>query len=216
MNASLGAKTFKELVALAKAKPKTLNYMAAALSKVAFVEDINRKDGIDLVRVPFKGGGDAVNSMMTGTTQIAIFGIGNLIQFIRDGQILGFAVDGDTAFAARSRYSDLPGDRLHQTIWRRPSSASMRRPARRSRSSTNSARRSPRLRPIPNSRSGTCMSRGLTPVLNSPGQFAKELVADRAEGLEAVKARALSRREVTRRAEACCGGEPAFIEEGST
>ena len=59
------------------------------------MEEFNRKHGIDFVRVPFKGGGDAVNSMMTGTTPIAIFGIGNLIQFIRDGKILGLAVDGD-------------------------------------------------------------------------------------------------------------------------
>ena len=95
VNASLNVKSFDELVALAKAKPKTLNYMAAALSKVAFVEEMNRKEGTDIVRVPFKGGGDAVNSMLTGTTQIAIFGIGNLIQFIRNGKIIGFAVDGD-------------------------------------------------------------------------------------------------------------------------
>ena len=70
--------------------------MSASLTKTAFVEEFNRKNGIDLVRVPFKGGGDAINSMMTNTTQIAIFGIGNLIQLIRDGKILGLAVDGDT------------------------------------------------------------------------------------------------------------------------
>ena len=46
--------------------------------------------------MPFKGGGDAINSMMTNTTQIAIFGIGNLIQLIRGGKIVGLAVDGDT------------------------------------------------------------------------------------------------------------------------
>ena len=62
-----------------KANPKTMNYMAPSLSKVAFMEDLNKKHGIDFVRVPFKGGGDAVNSMLTGTTPIAAFGIGNLI-----------------------------------------------------------------------------------------------------------------------------------------
>jgi hypothetical protein len=35
------------------------------------------------------------------------------------------------------------------------------------------------------------ISRGLTPVLNSAEQFAKELEADRAEGLAAVKASGL-------------------------
>ena len=95
VNASLNVKSFDELAALAKAKPKTLSYMAPSLSKVAFMEEFNKKHGIDFVRVPFKGGGDAVNSMLTGTTPVAIFGIGNLIQFIRDGKILGLAVDGD-------------------------------------------------------------------------------------------------------------------------
>ena len=47
------------------------------------------------MRVPFKGGGDAVNSMLTGTTPIAIFGIGNLIRSSAAGKIRGFAVDGD-------------------------------------------------------------------------------------------------------------------------
>jgi hypothetical protein len=35
------------------------------------------------------------------------------------------------------------------------------------------------------------ISRGLAPVLNSPEQFAKELEADRAEGLAVVKASGL-------------------------
>ena len=96
VNASLGVKSFAELAALAKAKPKTFNYMAPSLSKVAFMEEFNKKNGTDIVRVPFKGGGDAVNSMLNGTMQIAIFGIGNLLQFIRADKIVGLAVDGDT------------------------------------------------------------------------------------------------------------------------
>jgi tripartite-type tricarboxylate transporter receptor subunit TctC len=95
VNASLGPKNFDELAAYAKAHPKTLNYLTPSLSKVAFMEAFNKKHGVDFVRVPFKGGGDAVNSMLGGTTPVAIFGIGNLIQFIRAGTILGFAVDSD-------------------------------------------------------------------------------------------------------------------------
>ena len=95
VNASLHAKSFEELAGAARAKPKSLSYMAPSLSKVAFMEEFNRRHGTDFVRVPFKGGGDAVNSMLTGTTAIAIFGIGNLIQFIRNEEIIGLAVDGD-------------------------------------------------------------------------------------------------------------------------
>src|SRR5262249_61966024 len=96
VNASLGPKNFDELAAYAKAHPKTLNYLTPSLSKVAFMEEFNKKHGVDFVRVPFKGGGDAVNSMMAGTTPVGIFGIGNLIQLIRAGKILGFEGVGDT------------------------------------------------------------------------------------------------------------------------
>jgi tripartite-type tricarboxylate transporter receptor subunit TctC len=62
---------------------------------MAFMEHFNKMNGTDFVRVPFKGGGDAVNSMMNGTTPVAIFGIGNLVQLIRSGKVLAFAVDSD-------------------------------------------------------------------------------------------------------------------------
>ena len=101
------------------------------------MEEFNRKHGTDFVRVPFKGGGDAVNSMLTGTTPIAIFGIGNLIQFIRNGQIVGFAVDGDKRSPLAPDIPTFKRAGLQaSTPWSRRS-ASMRRPARRSRSSTS-------------------------------------------------------------------------------
>ena len=55
------------------------------------------------MRVPFKGGGDAVNSMMTGTTPIAIFGIGNLIASSAGRQDPGHRRRRRQAFAARPR-----------------------------------------------------------------------------------------------------------------
>jgi tripartite-type tricarboxylate transporter receptor subunit TctC len=190
VNASLGAKGFAELVAQAKAKPKTLNYMAAALSKVAFVENMNRREGIDLVRVPFKGGGDAVNSMLTGTTQIAIFGIGNLIQFIRDGKILGFAVDGDQ----RSPLApDIPTFReagytenLETTFFGIYAPAGTPKPII---DRLNQA--VVKVASNPEFQKRHMVPRGITPVLNSPEQFAKELENDRADGLAAVKASGL-------------------------
>ena len=59
--------------------------MAPAISQGRVHGGVQQEERRRLVRVPFKGGGDAVNSMLTGTTPVAIFGIGNLIQFIRDG-----------------------------------------------------------------------------------------------------------------------------------
>jgi tripartite-type tricarboxylate transporter receptor subunit TctC len=92
---SLKVNSIEELIKYTKAHPKTMNYMAPSLAKVAFMNELNKKHGTDFVRVPFKGGGDAVNSMLSGTTQIAMFGIGNLATLIKAGKITGLAMDGD-------------------------------------------------------------------------------------------------------------------------
>jgi tripartite-type tricarboxylate transporter receptor subunit TctC len=95
VTAALKVKTFDELIKYGKAHPKTVSYMAPSLAKVAFMNELNKKQGTDFVRVPFKGGGDAVNSMLSNTTQIAVFGIGNLAALIKAGKIVGIAMDGD-------------------------------------------------------------------------------------------------------------------------
>lgn len=95
VTAALKVKNFDELIKHTKANPKTMNYMAPSLAKVAFMSELNEKHGTDFVRVPFKGGGDAVNAMLTNTAQIAIFGIGNLAALIEAGKIVGLGMDGD-------------------------------------------------------------------------------------------------------------------------
>ena len=190
VNASLGAKTFPELAALVKSKPKTFNYMAPSLSKVAFMEEFNKKNGTDIVRVPFKGGGDAVTSMLNGTTQIAIFGIGNLVSFIRDGKVVGLAIDGD----ARSPLApDIPTfkevgytEHIAATFFGIFAPAGTPQPIIDKLNQAIVAVESK-----PDFQQKFLISRGLTPVLESAEQFAKELPADRAEGLAVVKASGL-------------------------
>lgn len=190
INASLGAKNFPELIAYAKAHPKTLNYMAPALSKVAFIEELNKANGIDIVRVPFKGGGDAVNNMLTGTTPIAMIGIGNVMQFIRDKKILAFAIDGDK----RSPLApDVPTFReLGYTRHLTTSFFGIFAPAGTPKAfidKMNKAVVATASKPAFQERH--MLARGLTPVLSSPEEFEKELVADRVEALEVIKATGL-------------------------
>jgi tripartite-type tricarboxylate transporter receptor subunit TctC len=190
VNASLGIKSFAELAALAKSKPGTLNYTAASLSKVAFMEEFNKKNGTDIVRVPFKGGGDAVNSMLNGTTQIAIFGIGNLISFIRDGKITGLAIDGDSRSPLAPEIPTFKEagykDHISATFFGIFAPAGTPKPVV---DKLNAAIVAVESKPDFQERFLT--SRGLTPVLESAEQFAKELPADRAEGLAVVKASGL-------------------------
>ena len=190
LTAQTKARSFDELAKLAKAQPKTLNYMSASLTKTAFVEEFNKKHGIDLVRVPFKGGGDAINSMMTNTTQIAIFGIGNLIQLIRDGKILGLAVDGDT----RSPLApEIPTFR--ETGYTRhlaPTFFGIYAPAGTPQPLIDKFQVGvAKVASNPEFQKRHMNSRALTAVLNTSEEFAKQLAEERDEGLEAVKASGL-------------------------
>ena len=85
--------SFDELAALSKAKPGTLSYSAPAVPHQIFIEEWKARSGADIVRVPFRGGGEAVNGMLTGTTPVAFFGLGNLIAHLRSGSIKGIAID---------------------------------------------------------------------------------------------------------------------------
>jgi tripartite-type tricarboxylate transporter receptor subunit TctC len=93
VSSSLNVNTLEELAAYSKAHPKTLSYSAAAIPHQLFIEGFKEETGADIVRVPFRGGGEAVNGMLTGTTPVAFFGIGNFIAHLQAGTIRGLAVD---------------------------------------------------------------------------------------------------------------------------
>src|SRR5205823_1203077 len=52
------------------------------------------RHGTDMVSVPFKGGGDAVTSMLNGTTQVIFLGGANFVPYIANASMVGLAVDG--------------------------------------------------------------------------------------------------------------------------
>jgi tripartite-type tricarboxylate transporter receptor subunit TctC len=85
VNSKLNVKSVDELVALSKAKPGTLNYLTPGAPMVLYMETLKKEKGADWVRVPFKGGGEAVNAIVSGTTPIALFGEGNVIGHIQAG-----------------------------------------------------------------------------------------------------------------------------------
>jgi len=87
VNSQLGVKNVDELCALSKAKAGTLSYLAPGAPMVLYMETLKKEKGCDWVRVPFRGGGEAVNAIMSGSTPIGLFGEGNVIGNIRAGQM---------------------------------------------------------------------------------------------------------------------------------
>jgi tripartite-type tricarboxylate transporter receptor subunit TctC len=85
VNADLKVKTVDELVARSKERPGTLSYVTPGAPMVLYMETLKKERGADWVRVPFKGGGEAVDAILSGVTPIGLIGEGNVIGQIRAG-----------------------------------------------------------------------------------------------------------------------------------
>jgi tripartite-type tricarboxylate transporter receptor subunit TctC len=81
VNPSLPAKTTKDLVALAKAKPGQLNYASAGPGSFQHLstELFKQMAGVNIVHIPFKGGGPAMIDVIAGNTQMCM---GSLLQML--------------------------------------------------------------------------------------------------------------------------------------
>ena len=92
VNSDLHVKSMDDLVALSKAKPGTLNYLTASIPCVVYMDSLKRDKGADWVRVPFRGGGEAVTAVLGGSTPIAMIGIGNVMGQIKAGKMTALAL----------------------------------------------------------------------------------------------------------------------------
>jgi tripartite-type tricarboxylate transporter receptor subunit TctC len=90
---SLTVSTLSELLALSKAKSGTLSYSTGAVPFGVFFDRIKRESGADIVKVPFRGGGEAVNSLLTGATPVGFLGLSNVRGQMESGLITGLMVD---------------------------------------------------------------------------------------------------------------------------
>ncbi len=95
VSSALNVNNMNELASASKARPRTLSYSAPAHALALFIERFKQETGADLVRVPFKGGGDAVNAMLAGTTPVVFIAVGNVIAHIHAGSVRALLVDGD-------------------------------------------------------------------------------------------------------------------------
>ncbi len=86
---SVPATSIKELVALAKAKPNTLNYASAGTGTIGNMtgELFKITTGADITHVPYKGTGAAVRDLLGGQVQIMFSAPGAVIQLVRSGKL---------------------------------------------------------------------------------------------------------------------------------
>jgi tripartite-type tricarboxylate transporter receptor subunit TctC len=91
---TLGVKSVKELIALAKQKPGQLNYASSGIGSGTHLnaEQFRFGAGIDVVHVPYKGVPEALVDVMTVRIHYFLTPLVPALPFIRDGRLLPLAV----------------------------------------------------------------------------------------------------------------------------
>jgi tripartite-type tricarboxylate transporter receptor subunit TctC len=186
VNSSLKVKTIDELIALSKAKPGTLNYLTAAVPLALYMETLVKEKGADWVRVPFKGGGEAVNAVLSGSTPIALIGEGNVIGQIRAGTMTALVMVNNIR---SPNFPDVPT--LEETGYTGPPSRSwygLFTPAGTPKPIVDKlAKEVASIVKDPAFLARHLTARSLVPAINTPEQFAEEIKKDRVMAERVVK-----------------------------
>jgi len=96
-NPSLPANNVQELIAYAKANPGKLNYASVGTGSPGHIagELFKLRTGVDMVHVPYKGGGPAVTDTLGGQVQLLFVSMPAAWQFVKSGRLKAFAVTSD-------------------------------------------------------------------------------------------------------------------------
>jgi tripartite-type tricarboxylate transporter receptor subunit TctC len=190
INSDLKATTVDQLVATSREKPGTLSYLTASIPCVVYMDSLKKEKGADWVRVPFKGGGEATNAILGGSTPIGLLGLGNVISNIRAGKMTALALVNnirtpllpETPTLADLGYKGAPS----QTWYGLFAPAGTPRPV--------IDRISGEVKRVFVNKDFVekyVISRGQVPAINTPEEFAAEIKADRAASAQVVKASGL-------------------------
>jgi len=186
VNAELGAKTVDELVAVSKAKPGTLNYLTASIPCVVYMDSLKRDKGADWIRVPFRGGGEAVTAILGGTTPIGLIGLGNVTAQIKADKMNALALVNnirtpllpDVPTLADLGYKGAPSETWYGLF----APAGTPKPII---DKLNSE--IVKVVSDPGFREKYIISRGLVPAIDTPEEFARDIKSGRAGAEQVVK-----------------------------
>jgi tripartite-type tricarboxylate transporter receptor subunit TctC len=94
VNRSLGVKTVREFVALAKSKPGALNYGTTGVGAAnhLITELFNLKAGIKMTHIPYRGTSLAVVDLVAGQVQVVFSDPISALQLVKSGVLVALAV----------------------------------------------------------------------------------------------------------------------------
>ena len=93
---SLPVKTVKEFIALAKARPGTINYSSSGNGSAPHLSMalLVAMTGINIVHVPYKGGAPQVTALVSGETQASLATVSTVLVHVQSGRLRAIGVSG--------------------------------------------------------------------------------------------------------------------------
>jgi tripartite-type tricarboxylate transporter receptor subunit TctC len=91
---SVPAKSVQELLAYARAHPGTINFSSGGIGTLPHLigEYFKSQAAIDVIHVPYRGGGPSIQDVVAGHIQFTFEGISVLLPLIQSGQLRALAV----------------------------------------------------------------------------------------------------------------------------
>ena len=107
VNPGLAVTSVQELIALARARPGKLNYSSAGIGTPPHLigEMFKQRLGLDVVHVPYKGGGLSIQAVVAGETQFSFENPASSLPLVQAGNVRGLASTSETRGA---QTPDLP------------------------------------------------------------------------------------------------------------
>jgi tripartite-type tricarboxylate transporter receptor subunit TctC len=104
VNPSFPAKSVKELVAMAKAKPNSISYASSGNGSAQHLAGalFEVKAGVEMQHIPYKGGGPALNDVIGGQVPVFFGSVASTKQYVDSGKLNALAVTG------KKRASSMP------------------------------------------------------------------------------------------------------------
>ena len=116
LHPSVPASSLAELIELARRRPGQLNYASSGIGTSTHLcgELFKSMTGVDLVHVPYKGGGPAVADLLGGQVQLMFATLPTVLEHVRAGKLRTFGVTGGQRFAGATDFptiaeAGLPG-----------------------------------------------------------------------------------------------------------
>jgi tripartite-type tricarboxylate transporter receptor subunit TctC len=102
VNPSFAARSMKELIEIAKTKPKQIDFSSSGLASTQHLagELLNILAGIQLVHIPYKGGGPALLDLMAGRVPVMVSTLPSAVPQIKAGKVRALAVTSAKRSAA--------------------------------------------------------------------------------------------------------------------